>query len=278
MDIEEEIISDIVKLALLEDRVEDDITTNSLLEYDQKIVAEVIVKEHGIISGIDVFKKTFYMVDPEIYINVFTGDGTSVKRGCVILEINGRESSVLKAERTALNFLQRLSGIATLTSRFVDRIKPYNVILLDTRKTTPGMRYLEKKAVRDGGGTNHRLNLEDMAMVKDNHIKMAGSITNAVKKIRKKFPYKRIEVEVKDLDEFRETLSLDIDMIMLDNFSIKMIKEAIRINKKSIKLEISGNIRFENIEEKAETGVDYISVGALTHSFKSLDFSLNIRR
>jgi len=218
------------------------------------------------------------MVDPEIYINVFTGDGTSVKRGCVILEINGRESSVLKAERTALNFLQRLSGIATLTSRFVDRIKPYNVILLDTRKTTPGMRYLEKKAVRDGGGTNHRLNLEDMAMVKDNHIKMAWSITNAVKKIRKKFPYKRIEVEVKDLDEFRETLSLDIDMIMLDNFSIKMIKEAIRINKKSIKLEISGNIRFENIGEKAETGVDYISVGALTHSFKSLDFSLNIRR
>lgn len=278
MDFKEKIIYELVKLAILEDRIEDDVTTDSLIEYDQKIVAQVIAKENGIISGIDVFKKTFNMVDPEININVFAGDGFSVKRGCVILEIIGRESSILKAERTALNFLQRLSGIATLTGKFVEIIKPYDVILLDTRKTTPGMRYLEKKAVTDGGGTNHRLNLEDMAMVKDNHIKMAGTISNAVKKIKNKFPYKKIEVEVKDLDEFREALSLNVDIIMLDNFSIEMAKKAVKMNTKSIKLEISGNIKLENIEEKAKTGVDYISVGALTHSFKSLDLSLNVRR
>ncbi len=278
MDFKEKIIYELIKLAILEDRIEDDVTTDSLIEYDQKIIAQVIAKENGIISGIDVFKKTFNMVDSEIHINVFAGDGFSVERGCVILEIIGRESSILKAERTALNFLQRLSGIATLTGKFVEIIKPYNVILLDTRKTTPGMRYLEKKAVTDGGGTNHRLNLEDMAMVKDNHIKMAGTISNAVKKIRNKFPYKKIEVEVKDLDEFREALSLNVDIIMLDNFSIEMEKKAVRMNTKSIKLEVSGNIKLENIEEKAKTGVDYISVGALTHSFKSLDLSLNVRR
>jgi nicotinate-nucleotide pyrophosphorylase (carboxylating) len=279
---EERLLQEIINLALEEDRVRDDVTTNSLKIYDNQVTAAVIAKENGIISGTGVFINTFITVDPVISINVFKGDGSEVKKGDIVLEIKGMESSILKAERTALNFMQRLSGIATLTKKFVDKLKPYHTTLLDTRKTTPGMRYLEKKAVKDGGGSNHRMNLEDMAMVKDNHIEMAGTISNAVKKIREKFPGKKIEVEVKNLTELEETLSLDVDMIMLDNFNTGMLKEAVQAvkqsqNRQPAQLEISGNVNLENIEQKAAVGVDFISVGALTHSFKSLDLSLKIR-
>jgi nicotinate-nucleotide pyrophosphorylase (carboxylating) len=279
---EERFTQEIVNLALSEDRVRDDVTTNSLKDYDNQVTAVVIAKENGIISGTGVFIATFITVDPVISVNVFKGDGCEVKKGDIVLEIKGMESSILKAERTALNFLQRLSGITTLTKKFVDKLKPYHTTLLDTRKTTPGMRYLEKKAVRDGGGSNHRMNLEDMAMVKDNHIEMAGTISKAVKKIREKFPGKKIEVEVKNLSELEEALSLDVDMIMLDNFNTKMLKQAVQTvkhsqNRHQVKLEISGNVDLENIEQKAAVGVDFISVGALTHSFKSLDLSLKIR-
>jgi len=279
---EELLMQEIIDLALAEDRVRDDVTTNSLKDYDNQVTAAVIAKENGIISGTGAFINTFITLDPLISINVFKGDGSEVKKGDIVLEIKGMESSILKAERTALNFLQRLSGIATLTKKFVDKLKPYHTTLLDTRKTTPGMRYLEKKAVKDGGGTNHRLNLEDMAMVKDNHIEMAGTISNAVKKIREKFTGKKIEVEVKNLTELAEALSLEVDMIMLDNFNIEMLKEAVQNVKQSqnrhrAKLEISGNVDLENIEQKAAVGVDFISVGALTHSFTSLDLSLKIR-
>ena len=279
---EERLMQEIINLALAEDRVRDDVTTNSLKVYDNQVTAAVIAKENGIISGTGVFITTFITVDPVIVINVFKGDGSEVKKGDIVLEIKGMESSILKAERTALNFLQRLSGIATLTKKFVDKLKPYHTTLLDTRKTTPGMRYLEKKAVKDGGGTNHRLNLEDMAMVKDNHIEMAGTISHAVKKIREKFPGKKIEVEVKNLTELQEALSLEVDMIMLDNFSTGMLKDAVQAvkqsqNRQPAQLEISGNVDLENIEQKAAVGVDFISVGALTHSFKSLDLSLKIR-
>ena len=195
-----------------------------------------------------------------------------------MIQITGRESSILKAERTALNFIQRLSGISTLTKKYVDKIKPHNISLLDTRKTSPGMRILEKDAVRHGGGQNHRMDLEEMAMVKDNHIKMAGSITNAVRGIRKKYPDKKIEVEVKNLNELNETLPLQVDLIMLDNFSEDMIKGAVKLKKGGIQFEISGSVNLGNIEKKAIPGVDYISVGALTHSYQSLDLSLNIRR
>lgn len=280
--LEERLMQEIINLALTEDRVGDDVTTNSLKDYDNNVTATVIAKENGIISGIGVFITTFITVDPVISINVFKGDGSEVKKGDIVLEIKGMESSILKAERTALNFLQRLSGIATLTKKYVKKLKPFHTTLLDTRKTTPGMRYLEKKAVKDGGGSNHRMNLEDMAMVKDNHIEMAGTISNAVKKIREKFPGKKIEVEVKNLTELEEALSLDVDMIMLDNFNTGMLKEAVQVVKQSqnhhrAKLEISGNVDLENIAEKAAVGVDFISVGALTHSFKSLDLSLKIR-
>ncbi len=279
---EERLMREIINLALEEDRVRDDVTTNSLKDYDNQVTAAVIAKENGIISGTGVFINTFITVDPVISIDVFKGDGSEVKKGDIVLEIKGMESSILKAERTALNFLQRLSGIATLTKKFVDKLKPYHTTLLDTRKTTPGMRYLEKKAVKDGGGSNHRMNLEDMAMVKDNHIEMAGAISNAVKKIREKFPGKKIEVEVKNLTELEEALSLNVDMIMLDNFNTGMLEYAVQAVKQSQnrhrpKLEISGNVDLENIEQKAAVSVDFISVGALTHSFTSLDLSLKIR-
>ena len=268
----------IIDLALSEDKAWDDVTTDSLLDYDANVTAGVTAKEDGIISGTGIFFAVFQTIDPQVTVKILKGDGCPVKKGDVALEIAGMESSILKAERTALNFLQRLSGIATLTHQYVEKLKPFPVTLLDTRKTTPGMRYLEKKAVKDGGGANHRMNLEDMAMVKDNHIAMAGTITNAVKKVREKFPGKKIEVEVKNLIELEEALALSpaVDMIMLDNFNPALLEEAVALTNHRVKLEVSGNVNLENIREKAAAGIDFISVGALTHSFKSLDLSLDI--
>jgi nicotinate-nucleotide pyrophosphorylase (carboxylating) len=217
-------------------------------------------------------------VDARLEITIRQNDGSAVQAGDLVLEVSGRESSILKGERTALNFLQRLSGVATLTQAFVEKLAPYRAVLLDTRKTTPGMRYLEKKAVRDGGGRNHRLNLEDMAMVKDNHIAMAGGIRPAVERVRADRADKKIEVEVKDLPELEEALALGVEMIMLDNFPRDQIDRAVAVNRGRAKLEISGNVTLENIAEKAATGVDFISAGALTHSFRSLDMSLKIVR
>lgn len=275
---EDNLSQTLINLALSEDKAWDDVTTDSLLDYDAQVTAGVAAKEDGIISGTGIFTAVFHTIDPQVNIKILKEDGSPVKKGDMVLEITGMESSILKAERTALNFLQRLSGIATLTHRYVEKLKPFQVKLLDTRKTTPGMRYLEKKAVKDGGGTNHRMNLEDMAMIKDNHITMAGSITNAVKKVREKFPDKKIEVEVKNLIELEEALALSpaIDMIMLDNFNPALLEEAVTLTNHRVKLEVSGNVNLENIQEKAAIGIDYISVGALTHSFKSLDLSLDI--
>jgi nicotinate-nucleotide pyrophosphorylase (carboxylating) len=278
MDLEHRCLKKIVRLALEEDRVADDVTTNSLAALDRTARAELQAKEAGIISGIEAFVLTMHEVDAALEIAVFAGDGCAVKPGDLVLEVCGRESSILKAERTALNFLQRLSGVATLTRSFVDRLRPYRTELLDTRKTTPGMRYLEKNAVRHGGGRNHRLNLEDMAMVKDNHIIMAGSITAAVRLVRAANPGKMIEVEVKDIAELDEALASGVELVMLDNFPLPRAVEAVTINRGRARLEVSGNVTLENIAQKAETGVDYISVGALTHSFRSLDLSLKIVR
>lgn len=273
---EADLLTKIVQLALDEDRVSDDITTNSLLEFDGQVKSEVLAKQDGIISGISAFSKTFQLIDPGISIRIFREDGSSVKSGDVVASVNGLESSILKGERTALNFLQRLSGIATTTARFVEKVKSTQVSILDTRKTTPGMRYLEKRAVRDGGAMNHRMNLEAMALVKDNHIKMTGSITQAVQKIQAKFPHKKIEVEVKNLIEFKEAMTLGVDCIMLDNFNSEMVEQVTNLNKKRIKLEVSGNVTLENLGSKVQAGIDFISIGALTHSFESLDLSLEI--
>ena len=278
MDLENQCLERIVRLALEEDRAEADITTNSLLAFDGSALAEVRTKAAGVISGTLVFEKTMQAVDSSLKITVARTDGCSVLPGDLALEVEGRESSILKGERAALNFLQRLSGVASLTRQFVEKLRPYRTKLLDTRKTTPGMRYLEKKAVRDGGGNNHRLNLEDMAMVKDNHIQMAGGIAAAVAAVRHAFPGKKIEVEVKNIPELEEALALGVEMIMLDNFPLDQVYQAVAMNDGRAKLEISGNVTLENIAEKAASGVDFISVGALTHSFQSLDLSLKITR
>jgi len=278
MDLEHRCLKKIVRLALEEDRVNDDVTTNSLAGLDGPARAELRAKDAGVVSGIEAFTMVLHEVDPELEVTVFAGDGCEVKPGDQVLEVNGRESSILKAERTALNFLQRLSGVATLTRAFVEALKPHRAVLLDTRKTTPGMRYLEKNAVRHGGGRNHRLNLEDMAMVKDNHIAMAGGITAAVECVHAAQPGKTIEVEVKSIDELKEALGIGVEMVMLDNFSLGQAREAVAVNNGRARLEISGNVTLENIAEKAATGVDFISSGALTHSFRSLDLSLKIVR
>ncbi len=278
MDLEHRCLKKIVRLALEEDRVDEDVTTNSLAGLDGPARAELRAKEAGVISGIEAFTLVLHEVDPELEVAVFAGDGCEVKPGDLVLEVDGRESSILKAERTALNFLQRLSGVATLTRRFVEKLKSGRAVLLDTRKTTPGMRYLEKNAVRHGGGRNHRLNLEDMAMVKDNHIVMAGGIAPAVACVRAANPGKTIEVEVKNIAELEEALALDVELVMLDNFPPELASEAVAVNRGRARLEISGNVTLENIAEKAAIGVDFISAGALTHSFRSLDLSLKIVR
>jgi nicotinate-nucleotide pyrophosphorylase (carboxylating) len=278
MDLEHRCLLKIVRLALEEDRVNDDVTTNSLAGLDGPARAELRAKEAGVISGIEAFVLTMREVDPGLEVSVFAGDGCPVQPGDLVLEVSGRESSILRGERAALNFLQRLSGVATLTRRFVERLAPYHAVLLDTRKTTPGMRYLEKNAVRHGGGRNHRLNLEDMAMVKDNHIAMAGGITPAVEGVRAAWPGKTIEVEVKDIAGLEEALVLGVELVMLDNFPLDRVVEAVAVNRGRARLEISGNVTLENIGEKAATGVDFISAGALTHSFRSLDLSLKIVR
>jgi len=276
MDFKEKMRNRIIKLALDEDKIDEDITTNSLLKFDTIVKAEVIAKEKGIISGTNIFKSVFKKIDKKIKIDILKGDSTVVKKGDVIIIITGFKSSILRGERTALNFLQRLSGIATMTSRYASLLKGSGITLLDTRKTTPGMRYLEKEAVLSGGGTNHRMNLSDMAMVKDNHIKMAGSITNAVNLIRKKYPKKKIEVEVTNLDELSEALKARSDIIMLDNFDTELLSKAVSMKGSKVKYEISGNVTIKNIKKKCVKGIDFISSGALTHSFKSLDISLEI--
>jgi nicotinate-nucleotide pyrophosphorylase (carboxylating) len=278
MDIERACLKKIILLALAEDQVEADVTTTSLLAFDGSALAEVRAKAAGVISGTLVFEKTMQAVDSSLKITVAKADGSAVLPGDLVLEVTGRESSILKGERMALNFLQRLSGVASLTRQFVEKLQPYRTKLLDTRKTTPGMRYLEKKAVRDGGGCNHRLNLEDMAMVKDNHIQMSGGIPAAVAAVRRTFPGKKIEVEVKNIPECEAALALGVEMIMLDNFPLDQVRRAVILNRGRARLEISGNVTLENIAEKAASGVDFISVGALTHSFQSLDLSLNIKR
>jgi nicotinate-nucleotide pyrophosphorylase (carboxylating) len=278
MDLEQKCLRAIIRLALEEDRVAQDVTTASLRAFDGPARAEVRAKAAGVISGTEVFRQTMQAVDPELRVTPLRMDGSAVRPGDLVLEVAGRESSILKGERAALNFLQRLSGVATLTRRYAEKLKPYGALLLDTRKTTPGMRYLEKKAVRDGGGRNHRLNLEDMAMVKDNHIAMAGGIAAAVAAVRRAFPGKTIEVEVKNIQECEAALAMGVEWIMLDNFPLDEARRAVALNRGRAKLEISGNVSLENIVEKAATGVDFISVGALTHSFHSLDLSLEIVR
>ncbi|NPA13007.1 MAG: carboxylating nicotinate-nucleotide diphosphorylase [Aquificae bacterium] len=263
-----------VKEFLLEDIYYQDITTDNLA-VDREITAQIIAKEEGILAGIDIAEVVFKTIDPQLTFTKYLDDGSVIQKGQVIAKITGKGKAILKGERVALNLLQRLSGIATNTKRFVNRIKHTKAKLLDTRKTTPGLRAFEKYAVRVGGAYNHRFGLFDMAMVKDNHIALAGGLKQAVEDIRQKIsPMAKLEVEVSSIDMLKEALQLNVDVIMLDNFSVEDVQRAVEITKGKKQLEASGNITIDNIKQYAETGVDFISSGALIHSARWLDISL----
>jgi nicotinate-nucleotide pyrophosphorylase (carboxylating) len=265
-----------VILALREDIGSGDITTNSIVPFGKKASARIIAKENGIICGISIARLVFQSVDRTIEFSEKIKDGKAVKKGDVVAIIKGPARGILTAERSALNFLQRLSGIATFTSKFV-RAAGKKVKVLDTRKTAPGLRILEKYAVKIGGGFNHRIGLFDAVLIKDNHISVAGNLTKAVELAKKK--HKWIEVEAKTLGQVQEAIKAGASRIMLDNMSISDIKKAsqlIRASKNNIEIEVSGGITIKNIRNIAGTGIDYISIGAITHSAPALDISLKV--
>ncbi|WP_337872291.1 carboxylating nicotinate-nucleotide diphosphorylase [Ignavibacterium sp.] len=274
------LIKKIISLALEEDIGKGDITSIATIRKNQKVVGKFLVKENGVIAGLSIAKQVMKTVDSKIKFKTFVQDGSKVNQGDIVAEVSGNARSILTAERTALNFLQRMSGIAAASSIYAEAVAHTKAKVIDTRKTAPGLRILDKMAVKVGGCDNHRFGLYDMFLIKDNHIEIAGSITNAVNDCRKFMQKKKkkflIEVETKNLAEVEEAISADVDIIMLDNFQIKdMIKAVKMINGKS-KVEASGGINLSAIKSVAETGVDFISVGGLTHSVKALDISLEI--
>ncbi len=267
-------IEEIVKLALREDIGYGDITTESLDFGHKSAQASLIAKEEGVLAGLDVALSVFKQLDPDCNCIAYYKDGDCLKKSDVIARVSGRASKILQAERVALNLLQRMSGIATITHKMVEAIKPYPARLLDTRKTTPLLRELEKYAVRVGGGFNHRFGLFDMVMLKENHIRSAGSITIAVERVRKRMVTYKIEVEVTNLKELDEAAACGVDRIMLDNMSVTDMKKAVKKYGGKVELEASGNVSLETVNKIAATGVDYISSGMITHSYTSLDISL----
>jgi len=268
-------IDHIIENALGEDLGSGDVTTDAIFSSDDTCEAQIIAKEEGIIAGIPIVKRVFQKLDPEIAFAQKLEDGEHVKPGDKIFEIKGSVRAVLSGERLSLNLLQRMSGIATATSKYVEAISGFHTKILDTRKTAPGLRVLDKYAVSVGGGQNHRFGLYDAVLIKDNHTDFAGSISKAVQIVRSKYQAKfKVEVETSNLHEVREALKAGADIIMLDNMTVEMMKEAvIIINRKAI-TEASGGITLDTVGEIAETGVDFISVGALTHSSPALDIGL----
>ncbi|MEA2102291.1 MAG: carboxylating nicotinate-nucleotide diphosphorylase [Thermodesulfobacteriota bacterium] len=267
-----ELITRIIDLALYEDG--QDVTSLSIFGPDDVMEGVIRVKEAGIIAGIDVAGRVFSTVSQEIDCRFHVPDGAVVRAGDIIAHVKGPSVSVLCGERVALNFLQRMSGIATLTSRYVDRIQDTRARILDTRKTCPGNRVLDKMAVRIGGGMNHRMGLYDMALIKDNHIDRAGSITDALMRLRSKAADIPVEVEARCLADVEELLGLRVDRIMLDNFSLEEMRNAVGMVDGRVALEASGGITLDTLRDVALTGVDYISVGDLTHSVRALDISM----
>jgi len=269
------IIDDIITRALREDMPMGDITTDSTVPPSETCRANLIAKEDGVIAGLEVFERTFMLLDPNMQIERFVEDGDFVAKGTRIMFLSGNARAMLKAERTALNLLQRMSGIASLTRRFAEKLKGTDSKIVDTRKTAPGLRYLDKYAVRAGGGTNHRFCLSDGVLIKDNHIKAAGGIIPAVKGARASIPHTiRIEVETESLEQVKEALEAGADIIMLDNMTPDLMTEAVRFINKRALTEASGNITVDTVETIARTGVDLISSGSLTHSVKAMDISL----
>ena len=272
-------VDDIIKKAIDEDINYVDVTTDYLIPDDSVSDAYYIAKDTGILCGIEIAKRVFELVGNDVDFNILINDGSEVKKDDIIARMYGSTKTLLKGERTALNILQHMSGIATATNKCVKLVEGTNAHITDTRKTLPGLRRLQKYAVTVGGGKNHRYNLSDGAMLKDNHIDAYGGITPAISALREKIGHMvKIEVEVRTLDELKEALAAGADIIMLDNMSCDMMKEAVAITSGKVPLEASGNITAENIRQVAETGVDIISLGALTHSVKCFDISMRIEK
>ena len=268
------LIDKYILAALREDMTSGDITTDSILK-DENAEVNLIAKDKGILAGLDVFKRVFEILDEDVTFEFYFSDGDEVNNKDLVGKIRGRAKSILEGERTALNFLQRMSGIATYTKKMVDALDSEHVKILDTRKTTPNMRIFEKYAVTLGGGYNHRYNLSDGIMLKDNHIDAAGGIREAVEKVRSLNPFvKKIEVEVENFDQVREALEAKADIIMLDNMEIEEIREACKIINKRAIIECSGNISLENINSYRDLDIDYISSGAITYGAGVLDLSM----
>lgn len=265
----------IIKAALKEDMPEGDITSESIIPSEKESEAFILAKEEGVLAGIEVAKRVFELINPEVVFKKNLEDGQAFGKGETLAQIRGHSISLLKGERTSLNFIQRLSGIATATRKFVQVVAGTKTKILDTRKTTPGLRILEKYAVRMGGGTNHRFNLSEMVLIKDNHLKIAGNIPQAVRKAKENVKEGvKIEVEVTNLAEVKEAVQSGADMIMLDNMKMEEIKEAVEWVKGRVQLEVSGKVDLRNVKEIASLGVDFISIGSLTHSYRSLDMSM----
>lgn len=273
----DELIDDLLTLAFAEDIGDGDHTTLSTIPADEKGRQRLIIKEEGIVAGVEVARKVFEKLDPGLKMTVYIEDGAHVKPGDVVFEVEGSVRSLLQAERTMLNIMQRMSGVATMTARYQERLAGLKTKVLDTRKTTPGMRLLEKEAVKIGGGENHRIGLFDMILIKDNHVDFAGGIPQAVAAAKKYLAEKgkdlKIEVEVRNTDEINQALKAGVDRIMLDNFTPERTREAVKLINGRTEIESSGGITLDTLRAYGEAGVDYISVGALTHSVKGLDMS-----
>ena len=278
MKTKDELIDDLLTLAFAEDIGDGDHTTLSTIPADALGRAHLLIKEEGILSGVAIAEKVLKKIDPQLQMEVFIKDGSHVRPGDIAFNVTGKVRSLLITERTMLNIMQRMSGVATMTDRYQKKLEGLHTKVLDTRKTTPGMRMLEKEAVKSGGGENHRIGLFDMILIKDNHIDFAGGIEQAVeaakeycKKNKKDL---KIEVEVRSLDDIRKVLEIGgVDRIMFDNFTPEKTKEAVKMVAGKCETESSGGITIENLRDYAEAGVDFISVGALTHSVKGLDMS-----
>ncbi|MDI9480353.1 MAG: carboxylating nicotinate-nucleotide diphosphorylase [Bacillota bacterium] len=270
-------IRDLIRRALQEDIGHQDITTENLVDVEQRSRGVFLAKSAGIVAGIQVAQQVFRCLDEDIQFTVVKDDGAEINRGDILAIIEGSTRTLLMGERVALNFLQRLSGIATRTHHMVDLIRYEKAEIVDTRKTTPGLRYLEKYAVSVGGARNHRFGLYDGAMIKDNHIKAAGGIQKAVSTLRTRIPHTiKIEVEVENLGQLQEALEARADIILLDNMDIDTLRQAVELTAGQALLEASGGITEDTLVEVARTGVDFISIGALTHSASSLDISFNL--
>ena len=278
MKTKERLIDELIDLAFAEDIGDGDHTTLCCIPDTAMGKSRLLIKEPGILAGVEIARKIFHRFDPDLKMTVYIEDGTAVKPGDVAFVVEGRVQSLLQTERLMLNVMQRMSGIATMTHRYVKKLEGLHTRILDTRKTTPGMRMLEKEAVKIGGGVNQRIGLFDMILLKDNHVDFAGGIENAISRchdyLKAKGKDLKIEIEVRNLDELKEVMRVGgVDRIMLDNFSPELTKEAVKIVGGKYEIESSGGITFDTIRDYAESGVDFVSVGALTHSVKGLDMS-----